>query len=62
LVTLAKKSVVHTATYVFQSDAKTVEEAFSAIHQAGFICVRKNHLGKIVPAGNYMVSLASGDF
>jgi hypothetical protein len=52
---------LHIAQYKFVSDAVTVEEAFEAVHAAGFICVIKSIDGKIRSAGDLLVRISSGE-
>lgn len=44
----------------FVSDAATVNEAFEAIHHAGFACVNKTD-DRVIPAGGLSVRLSMGE-
>jgi hypothetical protein len=46
----------------FVSDATTPEEAMAALYDAGFTCVTKNPIGKIIPNNGLAVKVSAGEF
>ena len=55
-----KTKEMNVVRYKFLSDAVTVEEAFEAIHAAGFMCVTKSE-GTVRSAGTLLVRISSGE-
>jgi hypothetical protein len=58
---LSKKTKdLYFVRYNFLSDARTITEAFEALLAAGFVCLRR-HEGRIIPSGDFLVRVSSGE-
>ena len=60
-VWVMSKGNIHASEYLFWSEAKHQGEAYELLYANGFCCVRKNHLGLIVPAANLNVRVSTGE-
>jgi hypothetical protein len=51
---------ISSTQFKFTSHTKTVEETFDLLYRAGFACVLKDCLGRVVAAGDFQVRLSQG--